>query len=147
MKRTARALTTLLLLSITTGAIGCATSSGAPRDVRSSATIATTAPSMLVSGPALLMHVDLDSAGDQAVLYAVARKNGTAADCGAGPSGDSLRLHGGRTNPVNLVVPAGQTACVASATAHASLRFHARKSDNSASTDVAQLLALGVHDR
>jgi len=107
MKRTARALTTLLLLAATTSAVGCATSSGAPRDVRSSAAIATTAPSMLVSGPALLMHVDLDNAADQAVLYAVERKAGTAADCGTGPSGDSLRLHGGRTNPVNLVVPAG----------------------------------------
>ena len=146
MKRTARALTTLLLLAATTSAVGCATSSGAPRDVRSSAAIATTAPSMLVSGPALLMHVDLDNAADQAVLYAVERKAGTAADCGTGPSGDSLRLHGGRTNPVNLVVPAGQTACVASPSAHASLRFHARKSENGLTTDAAQLLALGAHD-
>jgi hypothetical protein len=102
---------------------------------------------MLISGPALLLHVDLDSAADQAVLYAVERKSGTAADCAAGPSGDSLRLHGGRTNPVNLVVPAGQTACVASPTAHASLRFHARKSEKDVNTDAAQLLALGAHDR
>lgn len=147
MKRTARALSTLLLLTATTGAIGCATSSGVPREVRSSATIATTAPSMLVSGPALLMHIDVDNARDELVLYSVARKQGTAADCGAGPAGEALRLRGGRTNPVNLVVPADQTACVASPNAHASLRWHARKSTNGVSADAAQLLALGVHDR
>jgi hypothetical protein len=147
MTRTKRALTTLLLLIMADTGFACATSSGTPRDVRFSARPARTAPSMLVTGPALLMHVDVDAPADRLLLYAVARKQGTSADCGLGPTGDSLRLHAGRTNQVNLVVPADRAACVASESAQVSIRWHARRSETPLTADAAKLLALAAHDR
>jgi hypothetical protein len=150
MKTTTNALTTLLLFTAATTSIACATSGESLRDVRSSATVATAAPSLLVSGPAMLMHVDVDAAGAAApnlVLYAVARKQGTDADCGAGPTGDTIRLYAGRTNPVILAVPADQAACISSGGAPVSVRFHARNSENGAGGDAPRMLALGTQGR
>jgi hypothetical protein len=149
MTRSTRALTTLFLFAAAAAAsgVGCATGSSAPRDLRSSARLPTATPSLLVAGPALLMHVDLDDPDDQLVIYAVSRKQGTTADCGAGPAGDSLRLHPRRTNPVNLVVPADQVACVSSSSRRASIHWHARRPDGNLTMDAGQMLALGAHDR
>jgi hypothetical protein len=141
------ALTTVFLFAIATSAVGCATGSGAPRDLRSSARLPSAMPSLLVEGPALLLHVDVDDPDDELVIYAVSRKQGTSADCGAGPAGDSLRLRPRRANPVNLVVPADQTACVSSSKRRASIHWHARRPDGALTTDRAQMLALGAHDR
>ena len=143
-----RALTTtLLLFAAAASGVGCATGSSAPRDLRSSARLPSTAPSLLVAGPALLMHIEVDDPDDQLVLYAVSSKQGTNADCGVGPAGDSLRLHPHRTNPVNLVIPAGQAACVSSSNRRASIHWHARRPDGDLTTDAGQMLALGAHDR
>jgi hypothetical protein len=147
MTRSKHALTALFLLTAGASGVGCATGSSAPRDLRSSARLPSATPSLLVAGPALLMHVDVDDPDDQLVIYAVNRKQGTNADCGAGPAGDSLRLHPRRTNPVNLVIPSEQVACVSSSSRRASIHWHARRPDGGLTKDAGQMLAVGVYDR
>jgi hypothetical protein len=118
---------------------GCATISerhlGGMRghDVHASAHFAGDAAHVLVSGPAWLLHVDIEGRDDLA-LYAVARKDGTDADCTGGPTVEKKRLHPGQSNLVNLSVAADETICVASAmkTQTTSVMWHARRIDSSA---------------
>jgi len=122
----------MLVATLAAGA-GCAAVATVPRgdrDRHATARIAGNAPRVLVSGPALLMHIDLDG-GDDLALYAVARKDGTEADCTTDALGERRRLRPGVPNLVNLVVPANQEICVAP-TANGgatSVRWHARRLD------------------
>ena len=122
----------LLVATLAAGA-GCAAVLAGPRgsrDLHATARIAGDAPRVLVSGPALLMHVDFDG-GDDLALYAVVRKDGTEADCAAGAVGERRQLRPGRPNLVNVIVPANQEICVApiSNRRPASVRWHARHLD------------------
>jgi hypothetical protein len=121
-----------LLVALAAGA-GCAAVPAGQRgnrDLHATARIAGDAPRMLVSGPALLMHVDFDGGNDLA-LYAVVRRDGTEADCAADAVGERRRLRPGLPNLVNVVVPANQEICVApmSNRRAASVRWHARRLD------------------
>src|SRR5207248_796025 len=79
------------------GAVGCATGLGglsARRDLHTSARVSGAAPRVLVTGPALLMHINVEGRDDLTV-YAVARKTGTEADCTASQTGERKRVHPG----------------------------------------------------
>jgi hypothetical protein len=120
----------ILSIALASG-IGCATASGGHargRDVHASARIAGDATRVLVTGPALLMHVDVEGR-DELSLYAVRRNSGTEADCAAAPIGERTRLRPGASNRVNLTVPADQTICVAATpnARRASVMWHARR--------------------
>jgi len=120
----------ILSIALATGA-GCATIAGGHgerRDVHASTQIAGVGARVLVTGPALLMHVDVEGR-DDLVLYAVARKDGTEADCAAGQTGERRRIRPGVSNLVNLPVAAGQTICIAAApdSRIASVLWHARR--------------------
>jgi hypothetical protein len=119
-----------LSIALTSG-VGCATVSGGHargRDVHASARIAGDGARVLVSGPALLMHVDIDGRDDLA-LYAVHHERGTDADCGAARIGEPRRLRPGVPNLVNLAVPADQSICVSAApnARTAAVMWHARR--------------------
>jgi len=135
----------LSVLSIALAA-GCATVSGGHargHDVHATARIAGDAARVLVSGPAWLMHVDVEGRDDLA-LYAVARKGGTDADCvAARPTVEKKRLRTGVPNRVNLNVAAGETICIAAAgTRTASVMWHARRLDTTPVAGPGQALAL-----
>ena len=120
----------------TLAAAGCATTAGGHgggHDVHSSARIPGDGARVLVSGPAWLLHVDVEGRDDLS-LYAVASKDGTDADCTSGPTVEKTHLRPGRSNLVNLSVAAGQTICVGAATTTrtASVMWHARRIDSSA---------------
>jgi hypothetical protein len=121
-----------LFFSITlTGAAGCATASGGRaerRDQHTSARISGDAARVLVAGPALLMHVDVEGREDLS-LYAVARKTGTEADCAAGQAGERRRVRPGVSNRVNITVAANQAICIAAAPSSRStaVMWHARR--------------------
>ena len=120
----------ILSIALASGA-GCATVSGGHgrgRDVHASAQIAGDATRLLVTGPALLMHVDVDGRDDLA-LYAVRRSAGTGADCAAAPIGETRRLRPGVENRVNIEVPADQSICVGAPanTRSAAVMWHARR--------------------
>lgn len=94
---------------------GCATRSagrGRASDLHATARITGGATWVLITGPAYLLHVDVDGRDDLA-LYAAARKNGTAADCAAGPTVGARRLRPGVPNLVKLAVAADETICIA----------------------------------
>ena len=119
-----------LFIALTSG-VGCATISGGRargRDLHASARIAGDATRVLVAGPALLMHVDVDGRDDLS-LYAVRRSAGTEADCGAARIGEPRRLRPGVPNQVNIEVPAGQSICVGAApnARTAAVMWHARR--------------------
>ena len=98
----------------TLAAAGCATTAGGHgggHDVHSSARIPGDGARVLVSGPAWLLHVDVEGRDDLS-LYAVARKAGTDADCTSGAVVEKKRLHPGQSNLVNLSVAADETICV-----------------------------------
>ena len=106
----------ILSIALATGA-GCATIAGGHggrRDVHASTHVAGVGARVLVTGPALLMHVDVEGR-DDLVLYAVARKDGTEADCAAEQTSERKRIRPGVPNLVNLPVAAGQTICIAAA--------------------------------
>jgi hypothetical protein len=123
----------------TLAAAGCATTSErhvgsmAGCDVHATAHFAGDGAHVLVSGPAWLLHVDVEGRDDLA-LYAVARKDGTDADCTTGAAVEKKRLHPGQSNLVNLSVASDETICVASATKTrtASVMWHARRIDGGA---------------
>jgi hypothetical protein len=83
---------------------------------------------LLVTGPALLMHVNVEGRDDLA-LYAVARKDGTEADCAGAPTGERKRLRPNVANLVNMTVAANETICIAPAPrgGAASVMWHARR--------------------
>jgi hypothetical protein len=138
----------LSVLSIAFGtAAGCATISGghAGHDVHATARIGGDGARMLVSGPARLLHVDVDG-HDELALYAVARKGGTDADCvaGAGQTAEKRRLRAGASNLVNINVAAEETICVAppASTRAASVMWHARRLDAGTAAGRGPALAL-----
>jgi hypothetical protein len=135
----------VLSIALATAA-GCATISGGPasrHDVHASARIAGDTARILVSGPASLLHIDVDGRADLA-LYAVARKSGTDADCAASATVEKKRLHAGTQNVVNLDVAAGETICVASAASArpTSVMWHARRLDATAAAGQGPALAV-----
>jgi hypothetical protein len=117
-------------------AAGCASTSGGwsrgRQDLHSSASIAGDVPHVLVSGPAWLMHVNVEGRDDLA-LYAVARKDGTDADCAGTQVGERKHLKPGVPNLVNLNVPEGAAICVRTEpdTRRATVMWHARRIDPS----------------
>jgi len=135
----------------TLAAAGCATTSGGHgggHDVHSSARIAGDGARVLVSGPAWLLHVDVEGR-DDLLLYAVARKDGTDADCTSGPTVEKKRLRPGQSNPVNLSVAADQTICVGAATKArtTSVMWHARRIDGGAAGGQGPALAFEAAGR
>ena len=125
---------------------GCATGSGGPfgggHDLHASTRIAGAGAHVLVSGPAWLLHVNVDGRDDLA-LYTVARKDGTDADCAGGLTVEKKRLRPGVSNLVNLSVAADETICIAPSpnTRTASVMWHARRIDRAPAAGAAQTLA------
>jgi hypothetical protein len=125
----------VLSIALATAA-GCATISAGHagrHDVHASARIAGDSARVLVSGPASLLHIDVDGRADLA-LYSVARKSGTDADCAAGTGVEKKHLRPRMQNVMNLDVGAGETICVASAASSqtASVTWHVRRLDAAA---------------
>ena len=121
-----------LSIALTSG-VGCATVAGGHargRDVHASASIAADGARVLVNGPALLMHVDIDGRDDLA-MYAVRNEPGNDANCGAARIGEPRRLRPGVPNLVNITVPADQAICVSAApnARTAAVMWHARRVD------------------
>lgn len=100
------------------------------KDLHASARVGSVGARVLVIGPALLMHVDVDGRDDLA-LYTVARKDGTEADCAGPLTGERKRLRPGTANLVNLSVADREVVCVAVEpnTRTASVNWHARRID------------------
>ena len=124
---------------------GCATVAGgrvAGHDVHASARIARASAHALVSGPAWLLHVDVDGHEDLS-LYTVARKDGTDADCSSGATVEKKRLHPGVSNLVNLNVAADETVCIAPAVSNrtTSVMWHARRLDGGSAAGHGPALA------
>ena len=100
--------------------VGCATtrllSPGETNELRTTASVFERAPQLLVTGPARLLHVDLDgNSRDPVTIYRVARLEGTPADCrqGAAPVWtESLRAPGVKRIVVDVEVPNGEVACL-----------------------------------
>ena len=127
-------------------AAGCATASGghfAGHDIHASARIDGDRARVLVSGPACLLHIDVDGRDDLA-LYSVARKDGTDADCATGAAVEKKRLRAGAPNMVNLDVAASETICIGPApgTRVASVMWHARRLDAGSAAGHGPALAL-----
>jgi hypothetical protein len=144
MIRAIHALGVSFLLT-TAAAGGCATTSGGSfrsHDVHASTRIAGEGGHVLVSGPAWLMHVDVEGRDDLA-LYAVARKDGTDADCASAQSVERKRLRAGAPNLVNMNVTAEEAICIAPAgnTRSASVMWHARRIDDQPAAGRGQTLA------
>ena len=140
----------ILFIALASGA-GCATITGGHggrRDVHSSTHVAGVGARVLVTGPALLMHVDVEGR-DDLVLYAVARKDGTEADCAAEQTSERKRIRPGVPNLVNLPVAAGQTICIAAAPdiRTASVMWHARRIDGGPVVGRGEELAFGAAGR
>jgi hypothetical protein len=130
---------------------GCARFSGGRsggHDLHATAHITGDAARVVVSGPAVLLHVDVDGRDDMA-LYAVTRKDGTAADCAGGPIGERRQLRPGAPNRLNLTVAADQTICVATApsTRGGSVMWHARVIDSGAAAASGSAIALDSDGR
>jgi hypothetical protein len=142
MLRAIRTIELSVLVGVLAAAgAGCATVSagrGGGRDLHATIHIGGDTARALLSGPALLLHVNVDGRDDLA-LYAVARKNGSEADCRADPRGERRRLRPGVVNRVNLAVAADQTVCVAAMpnTHGAAIMWHARRMDGGAATPPA----------
>ena len=127
-------------------AAGCATLSaghaGGGHDVHASTRIDGDRARVLVSGPAWLLHIDVDGRDDLA-LYSVASKDGTDADCAAGAVVEKKRLRAGAPNLVNLDVAAGETICIGpvASTRIAAVMWHARRLDAGSVVGHGQALA------
>jgi hypothetical protein len=137
-------------LAAGTGA-GCVTASGGlsrSHDLHAATRVGGDGARVLVVGPALLMHVDVDGRDDLA-LYTVARKDGTEADCAGPLTGERKHLRPGTANLVNLTVPDAQVVCIAVEpnTRTASVMWHARRIDGGAVSAHGQALALEDLDR
>jgi len=126
----------LFLAAAMAAGAGCATASGGRvggRDVHASARIAGDSAHVLVNGPAWLMHVNIEGRDDMS-LFAVARKDGTDADCAGSQNGERKRLRPGMSNLVNMSVGAEETICIAPSpnAPTASVMWHARRIDGDA---------------
>lgn len=140
-----------LALMLAAGSVGCATAGGGHgrgRDLHVSATLAGGAARPIVSGPATLLHVGVDGT-NQVSLYRVTRTTGASdADaCAAAARGPATGLRRGASNRVNIAVASDEIVCVASAGAarDASVTWHARRADSTATTG-GQLLASNDRD-
>jgi hypothetical protein len=137
-------------LLLSSGSIGCATvgadhGQARGRDMHVSATVAGGASRVIVSGPATLLHVDVNGASDLS-LYRVARADGDA--CAATKRGPATELRRGASNRVNIDVASDEIVCVAAAAAAqgaASVTWHARRADE-ASRTAGRLLASNSRD-
>ena len=141
----------VLSIALATAA-GCATLSaghaGGGHDVHASTRIDGDRARVLVSGPAWLLHIDVDGRDDLA-LYSVARRDGTDADCATGAAVEKKRLRAGAPNTVNLDVAADETICIApvASTRIASVIWHARRLDAGSAAGHGQALAFDGPDR
>jgi hypothetical protein len=151
MIRVTGALRFFILVGAVGAGAGCASFSGGRgggHDLHATARITGDASRLVVSGPAVLLHVDVDGRDDMA-LYAVARKDGTAADCAGGPIGARRQLRPGVANRVNLAVAADETICVAAAPSKrsGSVMWHARLIDGGAGAASGAAIAFDAADR
>ena len=107
--------------------MGCATSTGggtgeAGKDLRGTIGARDPEPHLLVTGPAVILHLDTERRSG-VTLFRVARREGTAADCVAGPqrNGDVIEMAHG-----SLQVSESESVC-AMVTHGTSLTGHARE--------------------
>src|SRR5262245_46090295 len=140
----------LATLAAVTGA-GCAATAGRlsrSNDLHAATHVGGDGARVLVVGPAVLMHVNVEGRDDLA-LYMVARKDGTEADCAGALTSERKHLRPGAANLVNLAVPDAQVVCIAVEpnTRTASVMWHARRIDGGAVSGHRQALALEDLDR
>jgi hypothetical protein len=117
MIRTTSILGYLVLAAVGAQGLGCATASTGPtlRDAHASTALGPDASRLVVAGPAVLLHLDVEGRGEVS-LYTAARITGKDVDCmGAGTSGRQ-RLVAGVSNHVNLRIAPGEVACITSET-------------------------------
>ena len=117
------------------GGLGCATTSARPRsgarDVHSSAVVSGGGSGrMVVSGPAVVLDLDVEGKHDVA-LYTVPARDGTHADCEHSAGGQGMPVRRGHSDQVNLRVGTGEAVCVSSPATGgvAEVRWHARLID------------------
>ena len=122
------------LLSVWSGlalmGIGCATAPGGKdefdKDVRGTVAPSDPEPHLLVAGPAMLLHLSTESV-DGVTLFRAVRREGTAADCVAGPQrkADIIEMARG-----SLYVTEKESVCATVANG-VSLTWHARERGHS----------------
>lgn len=106
--------------------VGCATAPGVrdefEKDVRGTVAPSDPEPHLLVAGPAMLLHLSTEHAKG-VTLFRVVRRDGTAADCVAGPQrkGDVIEMAHGA-----LYVSKKESVCATVADG-VSLTWHARE--------------------
>jgi hypothetical protein len=148
MTRTTRSLSAFVLLAAISGGAGCATAAGGHPDVHGMTTLPGGGSDgrLLIAGPALLMHIELDR-GDDLVLYTVARKHGTDADCAVVPDGGSIRVRARNSNLLNLGVAGGRVVCISSPSERTSVLWHAKAGEPAAPEARGQMLAARAQRR
>jgi len=114
----------MIFLGLAFATVACASTSGAGGestfDMRGSTAVASTEPTLLLAGPARLLHVNADRRMG-VTLYRVSRHEGTSADCRA--VRQEAVIDWDRES--DLLVRKDETICVAAArTTH--LSWHAR---------------------
>jgi hypothetical protein len=119
----------LWVACLVVGAVGCGAQSGSQRgpeiDVRRAAVVSGQAPELLLAGPGWLLHVNHERRG-HVTIYRVARRAGTAADCGSVGADPSAVAEAVDTlGRVTLYVRAGEVAC-ARASRSVRLSWHAQ---------------------
>jgi hypothetical protein len=116
------------------GGLGCATTaarSRGARDVHASTVVSGGGDGRLVvAGPAVVLHLDVEGKNDVA-LYTVPARDGTQADCDRAGEGQATPIHRGHSNRVNLRVGTGQVVCVSApaTSGRSEVRWHARRLD------------------
>jgi len=149
MTRTTHSLTVFFLLAAISGA-GCATTAahGHHPDVHGMTTLPGGGRDgrLLIPGPAVLIHIDVDR-GDDLVLYTVARKQGTDADCAAVPNGGAVSVHARGSNRVNLAIADGRALCISSPGERTSVLWHTRAGEPDAPEARGQMLAARAPSR
>ena len=93
-------------------------------NLRGSVPVSDAWPHLLVAGPAVVLHMNLDARGGDVTVYRVVRLAGNDTDCGYGPQhdGDVVEM-----KHAALVVADNESLC-ATATRPAWVSWHARKS-------------------
>lgn len=93
-------------------------------ELRGSVNVSDTSPHLLVTGPATVLHMNLEPKGGLVTVFRAVRRDGSVADCGSGPRHD-----GDVVEPTRgvLLVPENESLC-ATATRPALLSWHARPS-------------------
>ena len=147
MNPTTQLFVTLFLLGSAASGAGCATGSVRASDLRGSAHLTSSAPRLLIAGPALLMHVDVERSVGVLTLYTAARRYGTDADCSAGPSGETIPVRPSGTSPLDVGVAAGEVVCLAAPAGRAALQWHARTSAGPRRSEGERIVASTHGDR